>query len=216
MADRIELIPNQTILFTGDSITDAGRRQAGADRLGSGYVFIAANMLIAENPELNLRVVNTGISGDTTRSLKWRWKRDCLQYRPDIVSLMIGINDIWYLHDDAVPEIKGVGVDEYEWNCRYMLDAVQTQCGSQIVLMEPFMFCDDADNAMFRDLAKYIAVVRRLAVEFGAVLVKLQADIDRQIGRIPSDKWSDDMVHPYAWAHAWIARHWLDACRGGS
>ena len=94
MADNIELGNNQTILFTGDSITDAGRRQVGARALGEGYVSVVADVINAKYPQLNLKMINTGISGDTTRSLKFRWNKDCLPHRPDILSLMIGINDL--------------------------------------------------------------------------------------------------------------------------
>lgn len=211
MADGIELFDKQTILFTGDSITDAGRREVGVDRLGVGYVYFAANLLKARNPQLDLNIINTGISGDTTRALKWRWDRDCLQHSPDILSVMIGINDLWYCHDDPELVVKGVEVEEYEDNCRYMLENAKTQCDCQIVIMEPFMFCNDATNPIFEDLQYYIAVVHRLAEEFDAVLVKLQDGIDKVIKDVPSEKWSDDMVHPYQWAHAWIADEWLRA-----
>lgn len=211
MADEIELAVNETILFIGDSITDAGRREVGVDRLGQGYVFFAGNLLLARYRQLNLNIINKGVNGDTTRSLKWRWERDCLQQRPDILSLMIGINDLWYCHNDTDAAAKGVALAEYEDNCRYMLETAQTQCDSRIVLMEPFMFCDDADDAMFQDLRHYIDVVGRLALEFDAVLVPLQKHIDEQISRIRPGQWADDMVHPFTWAHAWIAERWLEA-----
>ncbi len=211
MADRIEFEANETILFIGDSITDAGRREVGVDRLGQGYVFFAGNLLLARYPQLNLKIVNKGVNGDTTRSLKWRWDRDCLQEQPDILSLMIGINDLWYCHNDSDAAVKGVAPAEYEDNCRYMLETAQTQCDSRIVLMEPFMFCDDDNDVMFGDLRHYIDVARCLAVEFDAVLVPLQKHIDEQIGRIPPAQWAEDMVHPFTWAHAWIAERWLQA-----
>lgn len=214
MADRIELAPNQKILFTGDSITDAGRREVGTDPLGTGYVFFAANLLIARNPNLNLNIINTGISGDTTRALKWRWDRDCLQNRPDILSVMIGINDVWYCHDTSDVQKKGVPVDEYEDNCRYMLENAKTQCDCQIVIMDPFMFCNDPRDPMFDDLQNYIVVAHRLAIEFDAVGVRLQDQINKAISTVPPEKWSDDMVHPYNWAHAWIAEQWLKATAG--
>jgi len=197
MADRIELAANETILFIGDSITDAGRSEVGVDRLGRGYVFFAGNLLLARFPHLNLNILNKGVSGDTTRSLKWRWERDCLQHRPDILSVMIGINDLWYCHNDTGVTAKGVAPAEYEDNCRYMLEAAQAQCDSRIVLMEPFMFCDDAGDAMFGELRYYINIVHRLAAEFDAVLVPLQQKIDEQITRIRPARWADDMVHPF-------------------
>jgi len=211
MADRIELRPDDTILFIGDSITDAGRREVGADKLGSGYVFFAGNLLLARYAHLNLRILNKGVSGDTTRSLKWRWDRDCISHSPGVLSLMIGINDVWYLHNGPERVIKGVDCDEYWDNCRYMLEKVRTQCTDRIVLIEPFMFCRDPENPMFVDLRNYMKAVRLLAAEFDAVLVPLQEQIDRRILTIGPERWADDMVHPHTWAHAWIAEQWLRA-----
>lgn len=211
MADRIELRLDDRILFIGDSITDAGRREVGADKLGAGYVFFAANLILARNPHLDLTILNSGVSGDTTRSLKWRWERDCIAHNPDVLSLMIGVNDVWYRHDDPALAIKGVDLDEYWDNCRYMLEKARTQCDSRIILMEPFMFCRDPENPMLADLRGYIRTTSLLAAEFDAVLVPLQKHIDRRILTIPPAKWSDDMIHPHTWAHAWIAEQWLAA-----
>ena len=213
MADRIELEQNQTILFTGDSITDAGRRQVGVDPLGEGYVSVVAGVINTKYPHLNLKIINTGISGDTTRSLKFRWNKDCLLHRPDILSLMIGINDLWYCHAEPQLRIKGVPTDEYEDNCRCMLENAQTQCDCQIIIAEPFMFCNDPQDPMFADLRNYITIVHRLAAEFDAVLVPLQKLIDAEITNIPPEKWADDMVHPHPWAHEWIAQKWLKAAQ---
>ncbi|MBE0537418.1 MAG: SGNH/GDSL hydrolase family protein [Phycisphaerae bacterium] len=211
MADRIELRPNETILFIGDSITDAGRREVGVDPLGTGYVYFAGNLLLARYPHLNLKILNKGVSGDTTRSLKWRWDRDCITHMPDVLSLMIGVNDVWYRHDEPDLAVKAVALEEYWDNCRYILEKAQTQCSSRIVLMEPFMFCRDPENAMLADLREYIRAVHLLASEFDAVIVPLQEHIDRRILTIPPDRWAEDMVHPYPWAHAWIAERWLEA-----
>jgi PhoPQ-activated pathogenicity-related protein len=77
--------------------------------------------------------------------------------------------------------------------------------------MEPFLFCRDRGHEVYRALLPYVEAVRRLAVRHEAVEVPLQTEIDRRITEIPPEKWSQDMVHPYLWAHAWIAQQWLDA-----
>ena len=95
MHKRIDFQPEQTLLFIGDSITDCQRREAPYSPLGCGYVYFAANFLLAARPDLRLTIENRGIGGDSTRDLKWRWNRDCIALEPDIVSIMIGINDLW-------------------------------------------------------------------------------------------------------------------------
>jgi hypothetical protein len=105
------------------------------------------------------------------------------------------------------------GVQEYESTYQRLLAAVRQQGDCQFVLMEPFMFCDDAEDRMFRGLPAYINAVHNIAEQFDAVLVPLQSAIDKQIKTIASDKWSDDMVHPYIWAHSWISQRWMEATK---
>ena len=90
MKQCLNLTYNQTIVFIGDSITDAGRLEKPYRPLGYGYVHFVANWLLAKYPELNLNIVNTGISGNTIRDLKLRWEKDCLNHKPDVLSVMIG------------------------------------------------------------------------------------------------------------------------------
>lgn len=211
MRTKIELKPNQTIVFIGDSITDTDRNNPAYRPFGYGYVHFVANMLLAKYPEFNLNIVNTGIHGNTVRSLKTRWEKDCIEHKPDILSILIGVNDLWRQHaePDRLPE--AVYPDEYELTYKRLLSRTAEQCNCRIVLMEPFMFCSDRENQMFKGLRTYIDVVHKLAEEFGALLVPLQNRIDEQIKRVPPEKWSADSVHPYVWVHAWIAQCWLEA-----
>lgn len=210
MPDRFVLKPNQTIVFIGDSITDAGRLKRAYRPFGNGYVNFTANYFLAKYPQLNMCVFNTGINGNTVRDLERRWERDCLSHKPDVLSVLIGINDLWRMHT-AGRERQGVGPQEYESTYQRLLAAVKQQGDCQLVLMDPFMFCGDAEDRMFRALPAYINVVHNLAEEFGAILVPLQSAINERIKTIKSDKWSDDMVHPYTWAHCWISQRWIEA-----
>lgn len=208
----IEFKANQKILFIGDSITDAGRREAAYAPLGNGYVYFAANFLTAKYPELNLTIENRGISGDTTREMRARWQQDCIDLRPDVLSVMIGINDLWRNFKPIKEAHKTpVAAEEYEPNLRRMLSEAVEQCGSRLILMEPFYFCRDPNDPMYRDLPAYLDIVRSLAAEYNAVLVPLQQAYEKIKDRVPESKWADDRVHPYPWAHAWIARNWLIA-----
>jgi lysophospholipase L1-like esterase len=211
MPDCIELKSNQTILFIGDSITDASRLEAAYRPFGYGYVHFVAYQLKANYPEYNLNIINTGISGDTIRDLDYRWEKDCLNHKPDILSVLIGINDVFRQYTDRLDE--AVLLDEYQLTYKRLLSLVKEKNNCRLILVEPFMFCDDKANPAYRALQQYIHAVRALAEEFGAVLVPLQELINKKIRKVPPEKFSDDMVHPYVWAHAWIAQQWLEATK---
>ncbi len=207
----LDLKPNQTILFIGDSITDADRNSHAYKPFGFGYVNFAANALLAKYPAYNLNIINTGISGNTIRDLKNRWQKDCLDHNPDILSILIGVNDVWRLFasEDELP--YAVPLDEYEITYRQLLTIVKQKCNSQLVICEPFMFCDDYNSKMFAHLRRYVEAVRTIADDFNACLVPLQKAIDERIKEVSPQNWSLDMVHPEVWAHAWIAQQWLIA-----
>ncbi len=209
MKDKIEIKPNDTIVFIGDSITDAGRRESVYKPFGYGYVHFAANWILAKYPDFNINIINTGISGNTIRDLKLRWKKDCLKHNPDIISILIGINDVWRLHTNRLDE--AVLLDEYELTYKQLLSLAKENNDCQLVLMEPFMFCDDTENLMYKNLQDFIDVVGNLAKQLDAVLVPLQKSLNEIIKNVPPNRWSDDMVHPYVWAHCWIAQRWLEA-----
>lgn len=211
MQPTIHLQANDTIVFIGDSITAAERHRQAYRPLGYGYVHFAGNFLRAGYPQLNLNIVNSGVSGDTLVDLKNRWERDCLAHRPNVLSVLIGINDVWRLTMQPDLAETAARPDEYELTYDQLLARAKEQCNCRLVLMEPFMFCRDRDNRVFRALMPYVEVVRRLAAKHGAVMVFLQGEIDRQIAEVPPEKWSQDSVHPYLWAHAWIAQRWLEA-----
>ncbi len=211
MSNRIELKSGQTILFIGDSITDAGRLEAAYRPFGYGYVQFVAYRLLSKYPEYNLNIINTGISGDTIRDLNDRWETDCLNHKPDILSILIGINDVFRQYTDRPDE--AVSLEEYQLTYKRLLSLVKEKYKCQLILIEPFMFCDDKTNPAYKTLQQYIHAVRVLAEEFDAVLVPLQEFIDKKIKQVPPEKFSDDMVHPYVWAHAWIAQQWFEATK---
>lgn len=206
---KIEFEAHRTILFTGDSITDCCRREPGISALGNGYVSFIAGELLERQPRLDLNIINTGISGNTTRDLRARWQPDCMDLKPDILSILIGINDLWRTYDPSTLN-EAVFVEEYETNYREMLTRVKDDLDCKLILMEPFMFCTDTNDEMFKALPRYIDVARKLADEFNAIVVPLQKMLDKALQEIPPEKWSDDMVHPETWAHEWIAKRWLE------
>jgi lysophospholipase L1-like esterase len=199
------------MVFIGDSITDADRRRQAYSPLGFGYVHFVTNWLLAKYPACDLKIVNTGISGDTIIDLQHRWQSDCIAHRPDVLSILVGINDVWRRTVEPDFAEGAAGPDEFEITYGQLLAQAWKQCPCQLVLMEPFLFCRDPANEVYQTLGPYIEVVHKMAEKHGALIVPLQRQIDRQIAEIPPMKWSRDGVHPYLWAHAWIAQRWLEA-----
>jgi acyl-CoA thioesterase-1 len=211
MPPALGLEPDDTIVYIGDSITAADRHRPAYRPLGFGYVHFAGNFLRARHPKLDLKLVNAGISGDTVSDLERRWQTDCLDHRPNVLSVLVGINDVWRRTMEPALTSSAAGPDEYELTYEWLLAQAKEQCHCRLVLMEPFLFCRDRGNKAYRALVPYVEVVRRLAQKHDAVLVPLQDRIDRLILETPPEKWSEDTVHPCLWAHAWIAQQWLEA-----
>jgi lysophospholipase L1-like esterase len=211
METGLSIQSGDTLVFIGDSITDAERHRRVYSPLGFGYVHFTAYTLRATYPELDIHVVNTGVSGDTILDLSNRWSRDALAHEPSVLSVLVGINDVWRLAMEPSSGLNAAPPREYELTYDQLLSQTKDRCGSQLVLVEPFMFCRDQRNTVFRALQPYLEAVRRLAAKHGATLVCLQQNINELIKRVPPEKWSDDTVHPHTWAHAWIALRWLEA-----
>ena len=186
MQKTIRLEADKTIVFTGDSITDADRYHPAYAPLGNGYVHFVANALLATYPTFNLNIVNTGVGGDTIADLQQRWQRDCLDHRPDVLSVLIGINDVWYLASDPDANGRAASPAQYELTYNQLLLEVTKRYDCRIVLIEPFLFCADEADPMLSTLRPYLRIVRKLAAEHDAVLVPLQERIDQTIAEVPS------------------------------
>ena len=207
--EKITLKPGMKVLFTGNSITDCQRGMLHP--LGTGYVRNIAQSLKKNYPELNISIKNTGIGGNTTGDLLGRWQKDCIDHQPDVLSILIGINDLWRQYGTELDMTMAVYPDEFEINYRRMLTAVKENCNTKIILIEPFMFTNNTENPMFAGLKDYRNIVCLLVDEFGTALLELQSLINDTLLHVPPEKFSDDFVHPSLWAHQWIAKQWLDA-----
>jgi lysophospholipase L1-like esterase len=197
----------QKIVFVGDSITDAGRREASP--YGAGYVSQVRSLLLARYPELGLRIVNRGVSGDTTRHLAERWERDVIAEQPDWLVLLIGINDVW--RSFGLYPHESVPLPEYEAILHHLLGRTLDQSPARLILMEPYMIEQDRAVPMRRQMDWYGEVVRRLAGQYDAVLVRTQAAFDRAMHSTTPKDWSDDQIHPNSAGHAIIALELLRA-----
>jgi lysophospholipase L1-like esterase len=201
--------PNQKLLFIGDSITDAGRT-AGYAPYGHGYVYLSYLWLAAAYPELDLTIVNKGISGHTSRDLVARWERDVISEQPDWLSVKIGANDVWRALQSRWDE--AVSLAEFERNYREMLDRTRSGTQADLILAEPFLVEGNPDDSFRRAMDEYRHVVRQLAQEYDTLLVKTQDAFDRGLDHRPAHHWAEDRVHPTEVGHALIAHEFLRVC----
>ena len=211
MRGAIDIRDGMRLLFQGDSITDAGRKET-PHGLGRGYVLMAAGFLQARRPSLRLEVLNRGVSGNRAKDLAARWGPDCLELQPDVVTVLIGVNDTWRRYDGRDPTTP----EAFERSYREVLELTRDRLQAKIVVMEPFLLPCPADRLAWReDLDPKIDVARRLARGFAAALVPLDGAFAAAAvrSRDPS-YWAPDGVHPTPAGHGLIASEWLRAVAG--
>jgi lysophospholipase L1-like esterase len=197
-----------TALFTGDSITDAGRLSDPRGQLGDGYVRRVAELAAVDAPRLS--VINTGVSGDRTTDLLGRWTEDVIQHQPDILTILIGINDVWRRYDSGMP-MAGA---EYAANYAALLDRVRAELRlRQLVIMEPFLVPVSEDQSRWpdEDLDEKRAIARDLAGRYDATFIPLHELFAARAAVAGADSVVDDGVHPSAGGHELIARAWWSA-----
>jgi lysophospholipase L1-like esterase len=202
------LLDGQRVLFIGDSITDCGRRDDQAP-YGNGYMSLVRALVSARHPGTRLEWRNHGISGNTVRDLAARWESDAVAVRPDWLSVMIGINDVWRAFDGQ-PDLA-VPVDEYERTLRALLRRAVEATGCRLILADPYLVEPDRAEPQRAESDRYGAVVAGLAAEFDAIHIATQAAFDRVLAVSAVTDWADDRVHPDLPGHAVIADAYLAA-----
>jgi len=190
----------KTILFQGDSVTDCSRDREDFHGLGGGYPLYVSQLLGG-----HVKVLNRGISGHRAKDLAARWREDCLALDPDIVSILIGINDVWRRYDSNDPTSDAA----FEASYRKLLEPLAER-GVKTLLIQPFLLdVSESVTAMREDLTGKQAVVRRLAGEFGDKIVLLDADaLFREAAADtgnPPAHYAGDGVHPTQAGHRVLA-----------
>ncbi len=205
-----------SILFQGDSITDCGRSREYANLrpgagLGSGYPTLIAARLFCDHPEIEWNIMNRAISGNRVVDLYARWKIDALNLKPDVLSIMIGVNDTW--HEKATG--NGVEVPRYARIYRELLEWTKSTLPAiRFVLLEPYVLDFGAVGPDWIDeINARRQVVRELAKDFGAVLIPTQEILDEAAARTTKEYWLADGVHPLLAGHQLIADAWLKAVK---
>lgn len=202
----------KTILFQGDSITDCGRNYNNGSLLniGQSYPLICGAKLGFENPQ-KYNFVNRGISGNRIVDLYARVKCDFWNEKPDVLSILIGVNDVWH-------ELNGNGVeaDRFDRVYRMLLsDTLERFPNLKLMLLEPFILQGTATTEHWDLFSSRVPenaeIVRKIAEDFGAKFVPLQAKFDEATKIAPNDYWLGDGVHPTIFGHQLIANEWLKA-----
>ncbi len=180
------------ILFQGDSITDAGRNRDDIHDLGGGYPKYAAAYMKEAFPDVDFEFVDLGISGNQTKDLVDRLESDFIDIQPDIVSIMIGINDVWHHAGDK----SWIPNEVFEARYRTVLEKIKTQTKAKIMIIEPFLV-PVADKEFFReDLDPKIQVIRKLAREYADVYLPTDGLLAAAyLGKEPTE-FASDGVHP--------------------
>lgn len=212
---RPESFHGTKLLFQGDSITDMkwGRNQADRNHyLGHSYVYLIASRLMMDMPEADLTFLNRGISGNTVGDLKSRWIKDAVELDPDVLSILVGVNDV----GRAVRANSKVDVVRFESDYRSILQqSRERNADLKIILLEPFVLSvtrvKDAWDAWRGQTDRIRPIVERLAEEFEAIFLNTQDLFDHAATQADPSHWIWDGVHPLPQGHELIARHWIEA-----
>jgi lysophospholipase L1-like esterase len=201
------------ILFQGDSITDVGRNRGttganNAGALGGGYPLIAASHMMRAHPDSALQIFNRGVSGDKVPQLQARWDADSIALKPDILSILVGVNDLWHkLNGNS----NGT-VAEYESQYNDLLDGTKSAFPNvRLIILEPFVLMTGAVNEKwFPEFDQRRDAAARVAKRAGATFIPLQSMFTQLARNAPAAYWLGDGVHPTIAGHAAIADRWRE------
>ena len=205
--------PRSVLLFQGDSITDVGRSRHSAgpnsiEGMGFGYPRLVMDQLFKEYPDQHLQFFNRGVSGNRIQDLSQRWPQDTLRLSPDLISILIGVNDTWnylYLGLGSSPE----GFRRIYW--QLLKDTQVKLPGAKLVLCEPFtLLTGEVTEEWEEDISLRQRIVQELSSEFKASFVPFQSALDKAVAEgIPAHQLLDDGVHPTQRGHRLLGDCWL-------
>ena len=202
------------IVVMGDSISDCGRTKPVGEglfgALGRGYVSLFDAMAQVDHPEWGLRVVNMGIDGNTSRDLLARWETDVNAQAPDLVAVLIGINDVWRQFDSPFQPETHVLPDEYAANLR-QIARQQAQHSYRLVFLSPFFLEPNTQEPMRARMDEYGALMREVATENGIPFVDLQQAFAGLLQNFYPGYLTWDRVHPSEPGQLVIARKLMGA-----
>lgn len=190
----MKLQNGDTIVFAGDSVTDAAKLQT-PDHLGLGYVHLISDALTAYRPWDVFRVVNAGISGNTSRDLLARWETDVAALEPDVLFCMVGMNDVWRHFDTyRKDETYFVSVQEYRQNIRKICELGRQ--AREFCMMTPYIMQDCRQDEIRALLEKYVAAMKEVTSEYGVPVIDMQHEFDEFMKYRSGAFINHDRVHP--------------------
>ncbi|BAU55761.1 SGNH/GDSL hydrolase family protein [Mucilaginibacter gotjawali] len=201
-----------TVLFQGDSITDGGRsfNQDWNHVLGQGYAYLVSSMLWYQYIGHNMMFYNRGISGNTVLDLQARWQQDTIDIKPDILSIMVGVNDVYGVIHNKNPRTA----EQFRADLQALLKQTkQALPETKIVICEPFILplgqVADAPERWQNEIAPRQAIVKELAAQFDTAFIPLQRLFLSACNKAPADYWIWDGIHPMPAGHQLIADEWI-------
>ncbi len=209
---------NDVILFQGDSITDFHRDRGdnkpnSADAMGVGYAAYAATDLVFRYPEKQLLLYNRGVSGNKVYQLAERWENDCLKLKPDVLSILVGVNDFWHT---LVRDYDGT-VETYKKDYVALLEKTKQKLPDvKLIIGEPYAIpgVKSVDQSWYPSFNKYRQAAREVAEKFDAVFIPYQEIYNKALKHAPGSYWTLDGVHPTMAGAGLMAHAWLKAIKG--
>ena len=197
---KVKISENDVILFQGDSITDAGRDRDinepnDNNALGSGYAFIATSDLLYKYPGKSLKMYNKGISGNKVFQLADRWDTDCFALKPNVLSILIGVNDYWHMIKHNYQGTIETYRNDYKALIQRTLEKLPDV---KLIICEPFALAgiSAVDASWFPAFDEYRVAAKNIADQFGAAFIPYQSILNKALNAAPGGYWLKDGVHP--------------------
>lgn len=209
----MKLQNQQTILFLGDSITDANRARPVAegniDDMGESYVSLVYAMMFAKYPELDLNFINAGISGDQVVQLQQRFQEDVLDFDPDWLFILIGVNDVWRYFTRPFNKEIHISREKYKNTLIELVNKAKDK-GTNIVLLSPFFIYDNKQDKMGKMVNEYGDLMKEVSEECEVDFIDIQKAFDDALQHKSHQLMSNDRVHPNKCGHMVIAKSIVD------
>lgn len=201
----------KTILFQGDSITDAGRSRENDDNFGVGYATLVKGELGYEYPNQYV-FYNRGISGNRVVDLYARIKADIINLKPDVMSILIGVNDVWH----ECKRQNGVDAEKYFKIYSMLIEEIKEELPDiKIMILEPFVLRESKTEEYWEEfqteVSKRAAKAKEIAEKYNLPFISLQDKFDEAAKSAPNNYWLFDGVHPTTAGHELIKREWIKA-----
>lgn len=215
---KISLNANDVVLFQGDSITDASRMKRTTTTpndpasMGPGYALIAGSRLLVDHPDKNLQIYNKGVSGDKVYQMIDRWDADCIKLKPNVLSILVGVNDYW-----AVKKHGYTGtIQTYRDDYKRLLDQTKKALPDvKIIIGEPYAVIGvkEVDQSWYPKFDEFRVAAHDIADQYDAGFIPYQTVYDKAIKLAPGAYWTIDGVHPNMAGVTLMAQAWLEAVK---